>query len=157
MVALVGSQLGMEIFPKVNAGEFQLRLRGPDGTRIEVTEELASQATRIIQDETRAETGADQVAISVGYYGLHPTSYTINNMYLWTRGPEEAVLRVGLKKGCGLDIDRLKERLRESLPRRWGIGIADGSAGKAFPRRPSPSDCEGCVSPLNRPTSSIRS
>ena len=110
----------MEIFPKVNAGEFQLRLRGPDGTRIEVTEELASQAIRIIQDETRAETGADQVAISVGYYGLHPTSYTINNMYLWMRGPEEAVLRVGLKKGSGLDIDRLKERLRESLPRRLG-------------------------------------
>ena len=38
VIVLVGSQLGMEIFPKVNAGEFQLRLRGPDGTRIEVTE-----------------------------------------------------------------------------------------------------------------------
>ena len=30
------------------------------------------------------------------------------------------MLRVGLKKGSGLDIDRLKERLRDSLPRRLG-------------------------------------
>ena len=87
----------MEIFPTVNSGEFQLRLRGPDGTRIELTEELTAQATRIIQEETKAQTDTDQVAISVAYLGLHPTSYTINNMYLWMRGPEEAVLRVGLK------------------------------------------------------------
>ena len=119
-IVLMGSQLGMEIFPKVNAGEFQLRLRAPDGTRIELTSELASQAMRMIQEETREETGADQVAISVGYCGLHPTSYTINNMYLWMRGPEEAVLRVGLKKGSGLDLDQFKERLREVLPRRLG-------------------------------------
>ena len=110
----------MEIFPKVNAGEFQLRLRAPDGTRLEVTGELAGQAIRMIQEETKEETGADQVAISVGYCGLHPTSYTINNMYLWMRGPEEAVLRVGLKRGSGLDMGRFKERLREVLPRRLG-------------------------------------
>ena len=119
VIVLVGRPVGNGDLPKVNAGEFQLRLRGPDGTRIEVTEELASQATRIIQDETRAETGADQVAISMGYFGLHPTSYTINNMYLWMRGPEEAVLRVGLKKESGLDIDRLEERC-ESLCRGAG-------------------------------------
>jgi multidrug efflux pump subunit AcrB len=120
VVVLLGSQLGIEIFPKVEAREFQLRLRAPDGTRIEVTQEIASEAVRLIQDEAREETGAEQVAISVGYCGLHPTSYTINNMYMWMRGPEEAVLRVALKNDSRLDIDHFKERLRQSLPRRLG-------------------------------------
>ncbi|HUY35677.1 MAG TPA: efflux RND transporter permease subunit [Pirellulales bacterium] len=111
-IVLLGRQLGMEIFPKVEASEFQLRLRATDGTRIEVTREITSEAARIIQDETRELTGADQVAISVGYCGLHPTSYNINNMYLWMRGPEEAVLRVALKKDSGLDLERFRERLR---------------------------------------------
>ena len=111
----------------------------------------------MIQDETREETGADQVAISVGYCGLHPTSYTINNMYLWMRGPEEAVLRVGLKKGSGLDIDRLKERLRESLPRRLGDWYRQRLRREGLPRRRWPSGCEGCGSPSSRPTSSTRS
>ncbi len=120
IIALVGTQLGLEIFPRSETDEFQLRLRAPDGTRIEVTSELATEAMRLIRDETRRQTGADQVAISVGYCGLHPTSYTINNMYLWMRGPEEAVLRVGLKKESGLHLDRFQERLRELLPRELG-------------------------------------
>ena len=158
VIVLVGSQLGMEIFPKVNAGEFQLRLRGPDGTRIEVTAELASQAMRMIQDETREETGADQVAISVGYCGLHPTSYTINNMYLWMRGPEEAVAargpeerqRPGHRPAQGAVAGVLA-----ATPGRLVCG--NGSAGRASPRRRWPGDCEGCGSRSSRPTSSTRS
>jgi multidrug efflux pump subunit AcrB len=119
-IVLLGSQLGMEIFPKVDAREFQLRLRAPDGTRIEITREIAGQAMQLIREETTEETGADQVAISVGYCGLHPTSYTINNMYMWMRGPEEAVLRVALKDDSRLELEPLKERLRQTLPQRLG-------------------------------------
>ncbi len=35
VIGLVGRQLGTEIFPNVDAGQFQLRLRAPNGTRIE--------------------------------------------------------------------------------------------------------------------------
>ena len=41
VIVLVGRTLGLEIFPKVDAGRFQLRLRAPDGTRYEETERLA--------------------------------------------------------------------------------------------------------------------
>jgi len=140
VVVLGGSRLGLEIFPRVAASEFQLRLRAPDGTRIEVTRELANEAMHFIQEQTRKESGADQVAIGVGYCGLHPTSYTINNMYLWMRGPEEAVLRVAMKKGSGLDIDRFKEQLRESLPRDLGRWLEqrlrqEGLAGDVVSQR----------------------
>jgi multidrug efflux pump subunit AcrB len=119
-IVLVGMNLGLEIFPKVATGEFQLRLRAPDGTRIEITRDLADQALRIIRAETQRQTGTDQVAVGLSYCGLHPTSYTINNMYLWMRGPEEAVLRVGLRKNHGLDAEQFQERLRAVLPRRLG-------------------------------------
>src|SRR5262249_31340169 len=41
---------GTEIFPTVDAGQFQLRLRAATGTRIERTEELAVQALDVIKE-----------------------------------------------------------------------------------------------------------
>ncbi len=81
-----GLGLGLEIFPKVDAGRFQLRMRAPTGTRIEETEKLA---VRVL-DTIREEVGADKIEISVGYVGLIPSSYPINAIYQWTGGPEEA-------------------------------------------------------------------
>jgi multidrug efflux pump subunit AcrB len=109
-----GREIGTDIFPKVDTGQFQLRLRAPDGTRIERTEQLAQQALAIIDEEA----GAGNVAISLGYVGLIGSSYPINNVYLWTRGPEEAVLRIALRKQSGVAVDALKERLRGQLPKR---------------------------------------
>jgi multidrug efflux pump subunit AcrB len=116
LVWLVGGQLGQEIFPTVDTGQFQLRLRAPTGTRIRVTEQLAVQAL----DAVKQEVGPDNVAISVGYLGLIGSSYPINTIYLWMRGPEEAVLRVALKPNSGVRVEELKERLRRKLPDRLG-------------------------------------
>jgi hypothetical protein len=107
-------QQGMEIFPSVDSGQFQLRLRAADGTRIETTEQIANEALAIIKEVA----GPENVAISVGYVGLIPASYPINTIYLWMRGPEEAVLHVGLKPRSGVSVEALKQRLREELPRR---------------------------------------
>jgi multidrug efflux pump subunit AcrB len=107
----VGRGLGLEIFPKVDAGRFQLRLRAPTGTRIERTEKYAIAALEAIGEEV----GPGNVAISVGYVGNIPSSYPINAIYQWTGGPEEAVLRVALKRGARVPIEALKERLRGRL------------------------------------------
>jgi multidrug efflux pump subunit AcrB len=111
VIVLLGRTLGLEIFPKVDAGRFQLRMRAPDGTRYEETERLAIAALETINQEV----GRDKVAISIGYVGLIPSSYPINAIYQWTGGPEEAILRVAMKPGAKVDIERLKERLREEL------------------------------------------
>ena len=107
----VGRQLGLEIFPRVDAGRFQLRIKAPAGTRIEKTEQIAQEALRAIRDEV----GADGVEISVGYVGLIPSSYPINAIYQWTAGPEEVMLRVALRDRTGVDIPALERRLRETL------------------------------------------
>src|SRR6185437_4110213 len=44
-------RLGTEIFPNVDSGQFQLRVRAPVGMRIERTEELARETLRVIGEE----------------------------------------------------------------------------------------------------------
>lgn len=107
------SHLGMEMFPSVDTGQFQLRVRAPDGTRIERTEVLAQR----VLDAIAEEVGAENVAITQGFVGVQPASYPVNTIHLWTSGPHEAVLLVALKHGAGLSVDAVKERLRDKLPK----------------------------------------
>src|SRR5207302_4273670 len=87
------------------------RLRAADGTHIDKTEEIALKVLDTIGDEV----GADKVAITLGYVGVIPSSYPINAVYQWSRGPEEAILRVALKPGSGVDTELMKETLRKKL------------------------------------------
>jgi multidrug efflux pump subunit AcrB len=111
IILLAGRQIGTEIFPRVDAGQFQLRLRAPAGSRIDVTERVALGALETI----KREVGTNNVAISIGLVGVHGASYPINFIYQWNSGPEEAVLQVQLKQGTGVAIEPLKERLRGRL------------------------------------------
>jgi multidrug efflux pump subunit AcrB len=132
VVLLLGSQLGVEIFPRVDTGQFQFRLRAPVGTRIEETEAVTQEALRFIKEEAgkvpiETPPGEPQryqynVENTTGYVGVVPSSYPINTVYLWTGGPEEALMRVALRHGSGVAVDDLKERLRRKLPahlRQW--------------------------------------
>lgn len=113
VVVLVGPRLGTEIFPQVDAGSFQLRVRAPTGTRIEETEAITQEALRYIKEE--AKTMGGDVDISLGYVGVVASSYPINAVYLWMGGPHESAVRVQLKHGS-VRIDELKARLRDKLP-----------------------------------------
>ncbi len=114
IVGILGSRLGTEIFPLVDAGEFRLRLRAPDGTHFERTEQLTLDVLRLIEERV----GRDNLAITLGYVGTIPPSYPINAIYQWMRGPEEAMLRVALKPESGIRVEPLKEALRQELAAR---------------------------------------
>jgi multidrug efflux pump subunit AcrB len=116
---LAGSQVGMEIFPNVDSGQFQLRLRAATGTRIERTEEIVKKALDVIADDV----GKENVEGTVGYVGVTPTSYSNQSIYMWTSGPEEAVLRVALKHDSGVRTEELKARLRRLLPEKLGAWL----------------------------------
>ena len=111
-ILVVGRGLGTDIFPNVDTGQFQLRLRAPTGTRVERTELIALKAL----DAIRAEAGPEGVAITLGFVGTQPPSYPINTIYLWTSGPQEAVLLVALRRDSHLRLSEFKERLRNKLP-----------------------------------------
>lgn len=111
-VAYASKKLGTDIFPSVDTGQFVLRLRAPTGTRIERTEVIAQRALDAIAEEA----GPGNVEATVGFVGVQPSSYPVNLIHLWTSGPQEAVLRVRLRKGAGLPLDSFTERLRRKLP-----------------------------------------
>ena len=106
--------LGVEIFPKVDFGQIQLRVRAPDGTMLEDTEALAKDVLEEIAKEAGGERNVD---ISVTLVGTASYNYPINAIYLWTSGPQEAVLRVAFKKDSGIRVEEFKNRLRERLPK----------------------------------------
>ncbi|HLK33064.1 MAG TPA: efflux RND transporter permease subunit [Terriglobales bacterium] len=108
----LGPRLGREIFPQAESNQFQLRLRAPSGTRIESTAQMAAKAL----EETKRLAGPGNVSSSIGYVGTYPPSYPVNLIYLWTSGPQEAVLRVALRKDARIRISQLKDRLRERIP-----------------------------------------
>ena len=119
-VLLIGRQLGMDIFPTVESGMMQLRLRAPTGTRVERTEVMALTALRAIREEAGVMAGAgtsqDEVEVSLGYVGTQPASYPVNTIHLWTNGPQEAIMSIRLRRGSRLRLSDLKERLRSRLP-----------------------------------------
>jgi multidrug efflux pump subunit AcrB len=107
----LGRVLGTEIFPQSDEGQLTLRFRAPEGTRIEETERIA----RDILGIAKKEAGPDNIESTLGYVGLQSADHPINAIYLWTSGPEEAVLQVQLRHGSGIPIEDFKERLRRAI------------------------------------------
>ena len=102
--------IGTEIFPKSDAGQAQVRLRLPTGTRIERTEEATQQLLRIADSITNGN-----IEISSAFVGTQPSSYPINNVYLWTSGPNEAVIKINLQHKAGIAIEDFKEQIRAHI------------------------------------------
>lgn len=103
--------IGTEIFPKVDAGQFQVRLRLPTGTRIERTETATKDVLKIIDKIA----GKDNIEITSSFAGLQPQTYAINSIFLWTSGPHEALMKVKFKSNSGIRLEKFKEQLRDSI------------------------------------------
>lgn len=102
--------IGKDMMPKLNNGQFQLRIKEPDGTRLERTEEKMRQVLKIIDS-----TVDHHVAISSAYVGLIPSSYGTSNLYIFNTGTHEAVLQVNLDHEYKVNMDDLKEALRKNI------------------------------------------
>lgn len=107
VVAILLPSLHTEIFPQIDAGQLQLRLRAPTATRLEATEQIAQRTLAIIGEEAA-------IATSMALIGVHAPNYPVNLIHQWNSGPEEAVLQVQLKPG-GTPVSLLREKLRQRL------------------------------------------
>ncbi len=114
VLGLCGLQVGQEISPQVDSGQFQMRLKAPVGSRLEVTEEL----TRKTLEEITNILGPDSVRVSVAHIGQTAPTFTANAVFLWTSGPDQAVIRIALNDKKGMRTEEVKERLRNELPER---------------------------------------
>ena len=112
ILGLLGPLVGKELFPNVSGHQFRLRFDAPTGTRAEDTARLVTS----VLDKIQATAGPGNVDISLGYVGTQAASYPINTVFLWTSGPQEAVMNVALKPEAGIDVAALEEKLRTILP-----------------------------------------
>lgn len=110
LAVLMLNTIGKDVLPRTNSSQFQLRLRAPDGTRVERTE----QKVIAVLDELKKEVGEDHISISSVYVGQHPALFSVSPIYTFTAGPHEAVFQVALKD-YHHDMDDFKEHIRERV------------------------------------------
>ncbi len=102
--------IGKDMMPKLNNGQFQVRLKEPQGTRLERTEDKFKQVLQIID-----KTVNHHVKITSGYIGLIPSSFGSSNLYVFNTGTHEAVLQVNLDEDYKVNMDELKDALRKNI------------------------------------------
>jgi multidrug efflux pump subunit AcrB len=113
-VAIGFGSIGLDIFPKVDAGQAVVRLRLDTGTRLERTEE----ATLELLDTVEEILGEGNLEASSAFVGTQPSSFPVNLIHLWTSGPHESVIRLNLSKNAGMPIETFKEKLRSNFQER---------------------------------------
>jgi multidrug efflux pump subunit AcrB len=102
--------IGKDMMPKLNNGQFQIRLKEPQGTRLERTEDKFKDVLQIIN-----KTVNNHVKITSGYIGLVPSSFGSSNLYVFNTGTQEAVLQVNLDEDYHINMDELKDALRKNI------------------------------------------
>jgi multidrug efflux pump subunit AcrB len=110
---LMITHIGRDVLPKSNAGQFQVRLRAPDGTRIEHTELYMLRALHILDTMV----GHSNVQVTSAMVGMHGSQFSTNPVYLFMAGPQEAVLQASLKEDFKTNMDDLKEDFRTHVAR----------------------------------------
>ncbi len=106
---------GKDLLPQVNTGQMVIRMKMPDGTRLERTEEKVSQLLALVDDVTDGN-----VSMTSAYVGVVPTNYATTNLYVSTSGSNDAVIKVALDHQYKVNMEMLKERIRgaarENMP-----------------------------------------
>ena len=127
-------QLGSELFPEVDAGTFEVRIKTVPGTRLEETEQLVASIEETIKDvvsEERIETLISNIGLPVGKGAGFSTVLSSNS------GPDTAYIIVNLKQaGRGTAtheyIDRLRDRFREEYPLEQFLFVSGGLVNMAL-------------------------
>jgi len=108
---LLFTTIGRDVLPKVDSGTFQVRLRAPDGTRLERTEAITVQALKILGKVV----GKDKIAITSAFVGTHPSQFSTSPIYLFMAGPQEGVIQAALTEEYEGSLDDLKEEFRMAV------------------------------------------
>lgn len=114
LAAICLGVIGKDMLPHSNAGQMQLRIREPDGTRLEVTERAVKGILNTI------DTAVDgHIAISSAFVGTVSPNFGHSNLYVFNSGSHEAVLQIQLSEDYKTDIDDLKDRIRKLVSRKY--------------------------------------
>ncbi|WP_121808957.1 efflux RND transporter permease subunit [Mucilaginibacter kameinonensis] len=105
------SIIGKDILPKLNSGQFQVRIRAPQGTRLEQTEKTMLEAQQVLYQTV----GKNNVDIISAFAGQHPSSFPTLPVILFMSSSNEIVMQVNLSDNYKENIQDVKENLRKAL------------------------------------------
>jgi len=112
LTAFFATHIGKDILPAANDGQFQLRLRAPEGSRLETTEATLQKAQQILYQTVG---GKQNVAIVSAFAGQIPSSFPTLSIILFTSGPNEVLMQVSMSPDYKENVDDLQERYRIAL------------------------------------------
>lgn len=125
-------ELGSELFPRVDSGQFTLLVRAPAGTRLEKTEELVKEVELEIQNVIGsadpggedADSDLNLLISNIGVLYDWPAAYTFNS------GPMDAFVLAQLKpdrrKSSGEWAAELRDHLNQKFP---SVGFSIDTGG----------------------------
>ncbi|HTI90633.1 MAG TPA: efflux RND transporter permease subunit [Puia sp.] len=114
LVAVCVGMIGKDMLPHSNAGQLQLRVREPDGTRLEITERTVKGILNSIDSAVDGH-----VAITSAFVGTVSPNYGHSNLYVFNSGSHEAVLQVELSEGYSVNMDELKDKIRAGVQAKY--------------------------------------
>ncbi|HLI94425.1 MAG TPA: efflux RND transporter permease subunit, partial [Puia sp.] len=110
---LLINSIGRDVLPKSNQGQFQVRMRAPDGTRVERSEEYMIRTLHILDSMV----GHQNIAVTSAMVGMHSAQFSTDPIYLFMAGPQEGVLEAAFKEEYKVNMDDFKEAFRHRIAR----------------------------------------
>jgi multidrug efflux pump subunit AcrB len=104
--------LGKELFPPIDAGQFTIRVRAASGTRIELSEALASDVESVVR-EVIPKSEINAIVTNTGVLYDWPAAYTPN------AGPMDSFLNIQLAEHHRGSAQTYVRRLRDLLPEKF--------------------------------------
>ncbi|MCA9190862.1 MAG: efflux RND transporter permease subunit [Planctomycetales bacterium] len=163
---LLWPMLGTELFPEVDSGSFELRLKTLPGTRLEQTEQLVARIEATIKDvipSERIDTIISNIGLPVGKGAGFSTVLSSNS------GPDTAYIIVNLKQtnrdtATNSYIATLREKLSQAYPLEQFLFVSGGIVNMALNEGvPTPIDIQvsagsvdQCRSAAERIVSAVR-
>lgn len=131
---LLWPKVGSELFPNVDAGSFELRIKTAPGTELVETEKLVARIEETIKEvipEEQIETLIANIGLPVGKGAGFSTVLSSNS------GPDTAYLIVNLKQqgrqtSTATYIDQLREKLHEDYPLEQFLFVSGGIVNMAL-------------------------
>jgi multidrug efflux pump subunit AcrB len=131
---LLWPRLGTELFPNVDAGTFEVRLKTLPGTKLEETEKLVANIEKAIADvipESEIDTLIANIGLPVGKGAGFSTVLSSNS------GPDTAYIIVNLKQNgrstaTGVYINRLRKEFAKRFPLDEFLFVSGGIVNMAL-------------------------
>ena len=106
-------RIGTELFPRTDAGQFIINLRAPLGSRIEVTEALATEVEKVIHEvipEHDLSTVVSNLGLAPGFSAIYSANAASDS------GVVMVSLKPDHKRSTWEYVDRLRAALRQRVP-----------------------------------------